>query len=121
MSATASLYPTTDHLWQLGFTLSFEVERLAVPFTQGDHTFVTQCRLTVTPDRGEARRHFGRKGQMRGEVVSNVPLELFGKEKDEGRTDLKDRYTERCAKSVFEALQAEVPALPKPAVSHVPV
>ncbi len=119
--SSATGQPITDHLWQLGFNLSFRVERLPVPWSDGEHTFVSKCFLVASPERGEARRLFGRKGQMASEVVSNVPLEVFGQEKDEGRTQLKDRYTEKCAKTIFDALKAEVSTLPKPPANHVPV
>jgi hypothetical protein len=121
MSATRvqSRTPITDHLWSTGFTIKSKADRLPVEIAgigEGQ-TLKTNFEITAYPERGEARRLFSAKGPCKAEVKSNVPLEIFQGEQEAGRTDLKDRYTEQCAKVLFEMLKAEAPTISKPAVA----
>ena len=112
MPITTPQYPMTDHLWQLGFRLESKVHRLHAPIVVGDEAMHTTFELAAFPERGEARRHFGRKaGPAKSEVKSNLMLEYFQAEKEQGSTELKDTYTEKCAVVLFDMLRAEVPGL----------
>jgi hypothetical protein len=109
--------PITDHLWSLGFTIKATADRLPIEIAAGEgQTFKTNFEITAYPERGEARRLFAAKGPCGAEVKSNIPLEVFQAEQEAGRTDLKDRYTEQCAKHLFEMLNAEAPTISKPTV-----
>jgi len=104
-------YPLTDHLWQLGFSVEPKVHRLPAPIVVDDEAFYSNFELTVYPERGEARRLFGLKGPARAEVKCNLPFEAFLAEQDQGITDLKDLYTEKCAEILLSMLKADAPTL----------
>lgn len=111
-------FPLTDHLWQIGFRLSFQVHRLTIPLDDGmGNVFNSRCELTAYPERGEARRLFANNGPARAEVHSNLKLELFQYEREQGKTDLKERYTEACARLLFDLLRQQAPHVSKPKAS----
>jgi hypothetical protein len=110
---TATKYPLTDHLWQLGFRLSSQADRLPAPLVVDDEALYTNFKVTVYPERGEARRLFGRKGPAAAEVKSNLPLEVFLAEQEQRSTELKDTYTEKCAAILLDMLAAAEPTLSK--------
>jgi hypothetical protein len=110
-----STIPITDSLWSLGFTIKAKADRLPVEISDGQgNTFKTNFEITAYPERGEARRLFAAKGPAKSEVKSNLPFEHFLAEQEQGTTDLKDLYTEQCARHLFEMLQGEAPTLSKP-------
>ena len=83
--------PITDHLWSIGFTIKPKVDRLPVEIADGNgNTFKTNFEITAYPERGEARRLFAARGPAKSEVKSNIPLEYFQIEQEQGTTDLKD-------------------------------
>jgi hypothetical protein len=107
--------PITDHLWAIGFTIKPKADRLPIEIAAGDgQTFKTNFEITAYPERGEARRLFAAKGPCKAEVKSNIPFEMFLAEQEQGKTDLKDLYTEQCAKHLFEMLKGEAPTISKP-------
>jgi hypothetical protein len=111
MPAAGIQYPITDHLWQLGFNLKTLASPL--PIVIGDeegNQFFTQFELMAYPERGEARRHFSRKGPCRAEVKSNYAVDYF-RLKDSMLTAI---YTEKCAAILLEMLTREVPTLSQP-------
>ncbi len=110
--------PITDHLRAIGFTMKAKADRLAVelPAISEGGTLKTNFEITAYPERGEARRLFTAKGPCKAEVKSNIPLGKFEREQQLGRTDLKDLYTEQCAKHLFEMLRGEAPTLSSPKV-----
>jgi len=110
--------PITDHLWAIGFTIKPKADRLPVEIADGNgNTFKTNFEITANPERGEARRLFAGRGPCKAEVKSNVPLEMFLAEQEDGRSDLKDLYTEQCVKHLFEMLKGEAPTISKAAVA----
>jgi hypothetical protein len=110
--------PITDHLWAIGFTIKPKADRLPVEIADGaGNTFKTNFEITAYPERGEARRLFAAKGPCKAEVKSNLPLEHFQIEQEQGTTDLKDLYTEQCAKHLFEMLKGVAPTISGPAPS----
>lgn len=114
-----SEHPITDHLWQLGFDLKRELNRYPEPIVQrdaihGDTILYCSFKVTAYPERGEARRLFGRKGPAASMVSSNLPLEEFGAEKDRGETQLRDIYTEKCAEVLLDMLRAADPTVSQP-------
>jgi hypothetical protein len=112
--------PITDHLWAIGFTIKPKADRLPVEIADGNgNTFKTNFEITAYPERGEARRLFAAKGACKSEVKSNVSFEMFLAEQEDGRSDLKDVYTEQCAKHLFEMLKGEAPTISKPAGGSV--
>jgi hypothetical protein len=117
MSATQiqSKTPITDHLWALGFTIKAKADRLPIEISDSEgNTFKTSFEITAYPERGEARRLFAAKGPAKSEVKSNLPIEHFLTEQEQGTTTLKDLYTEKCAKGLFEMLQGQAPTISKP-------
>jgi hypothetical protein len=104
--------PSIERLMRMGFGLRVDAERLPVPIEEpGYGTFTTRVKLTATPRRGKALARHGRKGQLVGEALSNMPLELFNGEEKLGEragTRLWPTYAEKCAANMLEAL--EVPA-----------
>lgn len=106
--------PITDHLWQLGFDIKSQVHRLPAPIVTEGEAFYTSFEVTIYPERGEARRHFSRKGPARAEVKSNLVFEAFLAEQEARGTELKDIYTEKCAVILLDMLTAEVPTLSQP-------
>lgn len=89
----------------IGFGLRVEVERLPIPVEQpsGD-SFITRVRLTATPQRGKALRRHSKDGQLVGERLSNMPLEIFNGERVMGASRFHDLYAERCAADMLEAI-----------------
>jgi hypothetical protein len=100
-----------DRLYGLGFRPDFSVERLSVPLVASGETYFVKAKLTVYPERGEARRFFGRVGPAVAEVHGNVPFEAFEAEKRHGNTDLRDVYREKCASQLVSMLEANEPLL----------
>jgi hypothetical protein len=110
--------PITDHLWAIGFTIQAKADRLPVEIADGEgNTFKTNFEITAYPERGEARRLFAAKGPAKSEVKSNLPLEHFLSEQEQGTTMLKDLYTEQCARHLFEMLQGQAATISKPALA----
>lgn len=119
MTAVAVSTPCTDHLWSLGFTIKAKADRLPIEICDGEgNTFKTSFEITAYPERGEARRLFAAKGPAKSEVKSNLPLEHFLAEQEQGTADLKDLYTEQCARHLFEMLKGQAPTISKPRVGH---
>jgi hypothetical protein len=114
MSATSVQHPITDHLWQLGFNLESKAERMPAPIVAEDEAFYTTFAVTAYPERGEARRLFAAKGPAEAEVKSNLVLEVFLSEQEQGIARLKDLYTEKCAAVLLDMLKAAAPTLTMP-------
>jgi hypothetical protein len=111
--------PYTDHLWQIGFTLKAQADRLPVAISTDEGMLVTNFELLALPERGEARRLFAAKGPARSEVKSNVPLERLQAERERGDSTLKDLYTEKCAVNLFDMLAAAAPQIRRPVATNV--
>ncbi len=114
--ATATKYPITDHLWHLGFTLKSKAERLPLNIPTDEGELVTTFQIEALPERGEARRHFSRKGPARAELKTNVPIETLQHEREQGDLTLRHIYTEKCAAILLEMLTKEAPTLSQPKV-----
>lgn len=121
MTPTATDTPHADRLLQIGFDLSFRVEPFDRPVVQkdaqhGDVIFYGQTITTASPVRGRARRLFGRKGQIAGQSMTNVPMEAWQHERDSRGTELKDRYQERNARTILGVLAEESDEIERPTV-----
>jgi hypothetical protein len=120
VTATATATPYTDHLWLLGFTIKSRADRLPLPITTEQGELVTNFVVTALPERGEARRLFGRKGPACSEAKSNIPLEKLLHDQEHGDTRLKELYVERCCFTLFEMLSAAAPHISKPPATARP-